>query len=141
MGAKTALIYDDGDTRISCTNISTVGRAVSAIIQKPAETANKYLYISSFTVSPNEILASLENATEEKWVVNKAKTAEAERVGRESMVKGDFSGIRSLLARLMFGADTCGNFEQEPTLANKLMDLPVESLDETCKAVIEGKLP
>lgn len=138
---KTALIYDGGNTRLSCTNIGTIGKAVAAIIQKPAETANKFLYISSFTVSPNEILASLEKATGEKWTVNEANTDEAAREGKEKMAKGDFSGVRSVLAKLMFGGDTGGNFENEPTLANKLLDLPHESLDETTQAVVEGKLP
>ena len=141
IGTKTALIYDDGNTRLSCTNISTVGKAVSAILEKPAETANKFLFVSSFTVSPNEILASLEKVTGEKWTVNKASTSEAEKEGKEKLSKGDFSGIRALLARLMFGGDTGGNFENEPTLSNELLGLPHESLDQTCKAVVEGKLP
>jgi hypothetical protein len=135
-----ALIYDDGNTRISCTNIGTIGEAIGSVLRKPAETANKYLFISSFTVSPNEILASLEKATGKKWIINKASTAEAEREGKEKLAKGDFSGIRSLLARLMFGGDTGGNFEKEPTLANKLLGLPHESLDETCKAAVDGNL-
>jgi len=139
--SKTALIYDGGNGRLSCTNMGTIGLAVGAILRKPAETANKYLFISSFTVSPNEILASLEKATGEKWTVNEASTVDAERDGKEKMAKGDFSGIRSLLGRLMFGGDTGANFENEPTLANKLLDLPHESLDETTKAVVDGKLP
>lgn len=99
------------------------------------------MFVTSFTVSPNEIVASLEKATGEKWTVNEASTAEAEQDGKEKMAKGDFSGVLSLLARLMFGSDTGGNFDNEPTLANKLLELPPESLDETVKAVVEGKLP
>ena len=136
----TALIYDDGDTYLSCTNIGTIGAAVGAILHNPAETANRYLFISSFTVSPNEILASLEKVTATKWTVNKSSTVDAESVGREKMANGDFSGIRSLLARLMFAGDTGGNFEKELKLANKLLGMPEESLDATCKAVVDGKL-
>lgn len=86
-------------------------------------------------------MASLEKATGEKWTVNKASTAEAERDGKEKMAKGDFSGIRSVLARLMFGGGTGGNFDKESDLANKLLDLPHETLDEVTKAVVDGKLP
>ncbi|EXJ87196.1 hypothetical protein A1O3_04155 [Capronia epimyces CBS 606.96] len=135
----TALIYDDGNVRISYTNLDTIGEAVGAILRKPAETANKYLSVSSFTLSLNDILASLEAATETKWTVNHASTADAEREGKEKLAKGDFTGVRTLLARLMYGGDTGANFEKEPTFANQLLELPQESLDATVKAIVAGQ--
>ncbi|EXJ66776.1 uncharacterized protein A1O5_09971 [Cladophialophora psammophila CBS 110553] len=132
----TALIYNDGDTRVSHSNLDTIGEAVCAILRKPHETANKYLFISSFTVSQNEILASLEKTTATKWTVNRASTVDAERDGKEKLTNGDFSGVRLLLARLMYGGDTGADFEKAPALANKALGLPQESLDATIQAVV-----
>ena len=139
MKTHTALIYDDGDIRVSYTNLDAIGEAVGAILRKPHETANKYLFISSFTVSQNEILASLEKTTASKWTVNRASTVEAEREGKEKLTNGDFSGVRSLLARIMYGADMGGDFEKKPALANKALGLPRESLDATVHAVVHDQ--
>jgi hypothetical protein len=98
-----------------------------------------YLYISSFTVSQNEILASLEKATATKWTVDKGSTVDREREGKVKLANGDFSGVLLLLARLMYGGDAGTNFEEERTLANKLLGLPQESLDETVQAVVDGQ--
>jgi hypothetical protein len=62
----------------------------------------------------SEILTSLESATGEKLTVTEAVTVEAERVGKEKLTEGDWTGVQSLLAYLMFGPNTGGNFEKEP---------------------------
>jgi hypothetical protein len=41
----SATVWDTGDKRFSLTNEVTVGHAVVSTLQRPAETANKYLYI------------------------------------------------------------------------------------------------
>ncbi|KAK5216064.1 hypothetical protein LTR72_010940 [Exophiala xenobiotica] len=137
--AHTALIYDDGDIRSSYSNLATIGETVVAVLREPVQTANMYLYISSFTVSQNEILASLEKATATKWTVNKGSTVDREREGKVKLANGDFSGVLLLLARLMYGGDAGTNFEEERTLANKLLGLPQESLDATVQSVVDGQ--
>lgn len=133
---QTALVYDSGDQLFSATNIGTAAKAIESIIKKPATTSNQFIYISSFTLSQNDILRSLEKTTSSSWTVTKASTAEGERDGLEKLAKGDFSGIRGLLARLMYGGDTGGNFTKGAQgTANKLLGLPVESLDESIKTI------
>jgi hypothetical protein len=139
---NTALIYDSGDEGISATNMGTTAKAIESILNNPAATANKYVYISSFTVSQNDILRSLEKITGKTWTVNQADTKEGEQKGREKLAKGDFSGIRELLARLMYGGDTGGDFTSSPEgVANELLNLPNEDLDETIEAIIARKIP
>jgi len=136
---KTATIYDTGDDRISYTNIGPLGLAILSVFAKQAETANKYLYISTATVSQNEILTALEKATGEKWTINKVSTKEAGKIGAEKMAKGDFSGIVSLLHRHMYGGDTGRDFREK--LSNGLLGLPSESLGETERDTVAGKRP
>jgi len=140
--ANRALIYDFGDTRISATNIEATALALLGVLRDPAATANKYLYVASVTTSQNEILASLEKATEKTWEVTKASTAAAGLEGGAKLAKGDFTGIRPVLHRLMYGGDAGGNFEETPEgLANELLKLPKENLDDIIKDVLAGKIP
>jgi len=139
---NTALIYDSGDEGISVTNMGTTAKAIESILNNPTATVNKYIYITSFTVSQNDILKSLEKTTGKTWTVNKADTKEGEREGREKLAKGDFSGIRGLLARLMYGGDTGGNFTSNPEgVANELLNLSSEDLDKTIEAITLGEMP
>lgn len=136
----TALIYDTGDNKVSYTNMKAVGGAVVGVMKNPAETANKYLYIASATTSQNIILAALEKATGKDWTVTKASTAEARKEGGDKLAKGDFSGIRTLLHGVMYGNDTGGDFEKKG-LANKILGLPEETVDETIRDTVSGKIP
>jgi len=136
----TAIIYDDGENKVSYSNMAAVGGAVVGIVKNPSETANKYLYIASATTSQNVILAALEKETGKKFTVTKASTAEARAEGGAKMAKGDFSGIRTLLHGVMYGNDVGGNFE-EHGLANKTLGLPEETVEETIKETVAGRIP
>jgi hypothetical protein len=56
-------IWDDGSKKLSVTNIDDISLAVSNIISKPDETANKTVYISSFKSLLNDLLAAHKEAT------------------------------------------------------------------------------
>jgi hypothetical protein len=133
-----AVIYDDGTQRFSSTTISSVGKAVAGILSKPAETANKGLYIASFTPNQNEILAALEDVTGKKWAVEKATSTEALQQGREKFGKGDMSGFLQLLLASILDPENGNNFEASATLSNGLLGLPKEDLKTVTKAVLEG---
>jgi hypothetical protein len=140
--SRTALIYGSGETKISYTSISAAGEAILGALQNPSATTNKYLYIASTTASQNYILASLEKATSKTWTVNKANTAEARKEGAEKLAQGDFSGIVPLLQGLMYGGDTEGDFEKTPGgLANKILGVPQENLDDLVRGTVQGKRP
>jgi len=138
----TATIYDSGDVAIGYTNLDAIALAVQRIFERPAETADKYLYIASVTASQNQLLASLEKATGKSWTVTKASSEEAGKIGAEKLAKGDFSGIKPLLSRLLYGGDPIADFRKQPGgLANDLLGLPKEDVDETVKDTLAGKRP
>jgi hypothetical protein len=68
LASHKALIYNTGCDTYSTTRLSSIGLAVknSLLPANTAATANRYVYISSFTVTQNQILASLEKATGSK---------------------------------------------------------------------------
>lgn len=75
------------------------------MLEHASETANKYVSINSFFVSQNEILAALENASGKKWDVTKTTNAEANRVSKEKLDRGDYSGVVPLIAALLFSGN------------------------------------
>jgi len=133
----TALIYDSGDTKFSTTNLATIGAAVAAILRKPEETANKHVYISSFTTSQNEVLAALEKVTGEKWTIEHSTAAEVTQTGQEKLAMGDFSGALDIIKGLLYGKDTGANLSVHHKLANDLLELPKETVEETVERIVK----
>jgi hypothetical protein len=140
---RTATIWDDGTVRFSATNIATVGLAVARALQRADQTANKYLYVASFTITQNELLAALQKATGgAEWTVTRTTLDEKVKFGQERLQQGDFwSALGPLiLAAGVYSADSGSNFEPYG-LSNELLDLPKEDLQESVeKAVAAGPI-
>lgn len=98
----TATIYGSGDAKTDVTLLSTIGKATGSVLEHAAETANKYVSINSFFVSQNEILAALEKTSGKKWETTEITIAEANKVGKEKLDQGDFSGTVLLIAGLAY---------------------------------------
>jgi hypothetical protein len=94
---QKAVIFNGGNTLWSTTTCSTIGIAVKNALLIPEQTANTYLYIDTFTVSQNQVLASLEKATGRKWQTTYVDAEEQKNEGLEKMAKGDFTGAMSLI--------------------------------------------
>ena len=59
-----ARVWDDGDTRVSCTTVSTSALAVVRVLEEKEETRDRYLYVAEMKKSQNEIIAFLEKTGE-----------------------------------------------------------------------------
>jgi hypothetical protein len=135
-------------------NVSTweqCGRAAAALLSLPELPADEadgattlarwrddVLYVSSFLVSQRDMLASLRRVTgtgEAEWTVKREGAAERWREGQEAMRKGDRKGfVRQMYSRVFYPGD--GDFGARRGLANEVLGLPVEDLDEaTAEAV------
>ncbi|KAK3172011.1 hypothetical protein OEA41_004095 [Lepraria neglecta] len=87
-----ATIFNHGNDTWSTSTLGTIGLAVKNAMLIPEKTANRYMYIDSFTVSQNQVLVSFEKATGKKWEVTHVDAEEMKKVGMEKMSNGDFSG-------------------------------------------------
>lgn len=77
-----ATIWDSGDEKFSTTTRATTAKAVGAVIANPKESANQFLYVSSFEITMNEFVASLKKATGvDDWDIEHVK-------GDEQMEQG-----------------------------------------------------
>jgi hypothetical protein len=101
--SNKAVIWDDGNTRFSSTTEADLGKAVVASLDHPAETANKFVYVSSVATTQNEILEALEKATSAKWDVTRVTTQEQLDTARELLGKGDASGAFTIVKGTCWG--------------------------------------
>lgn len=129
-------LFNGGKDKWSTTTMHTIGLAVKNALLIPEETANRYLFIDSFTVSQNQVLASFEKATGSKWTIEQVDAEEMKNSGLEKMSRGDFSGAMSLIRYINCVTGHGGNYAEYETTANKLLSLPKETLDEAVAKII-----
>lgn len=136
--AKTATIWDGGNTAFTLTNADQLGKSVLATLERPAETANKNLYVASAETTQNEILAALEEATASKWTVINTTTDQQVSQAMELLGKGDFSGAFALVRATSFAntPDLRANYAKDEKLSNDLLGLKLESVKETVARVV-----
>ena len=134
--ARKATIYGGGDTVFTTTTLPAVGAAVVGVLRKPEETANKYVFVSSARTTGNELLATLEKVSGEKWEVEHRSIEETIRAGQEKMGKGDYSGIVDLIVGSIYGLES-SDVTRDHELANGLLGLPEESLVDIVEKVLK----
>ncbi|TGO53132.1 hypothetical protein BCON_0129g00140 [Botryotinia convoluta] len=135
-----AIIYNEGKDAYSTTTTASIGTALKNALLHPDETANKYLFISSFHVSQNQILASLEKATDKEWDVTYVDAEEQKKIGMEKMEKGDFSGAMGLIRYINSVKGYGGDYAEYEDMSNELLGVQGEDLDEVVRGIVEGEL-
>ncbi|KAL4925277.1 aromatic alcohol reductase [Aspergillus undulatus] len=138
IASRSATIWDNGDKRFTLTNEKQLEDAVVSVLRHPEATANKYLYISSVETSQNEILAALESTTSSSWALQHTTTDAQVAEGSKKLQSGDFDGALQLVRAIPYGI-TPGlksNFAKDRVLANGLLGLREESVQETIQRVV-----
>ena len=137
--SKTATIYGPGTAPTNFTLLATTGLATAAILDKPAETANRYVFINSFRTTQNDILSALQTVTHQEWKVQHTTCEEQSRSGKEKLDKGEWSGI----GQAIMGASYSGgeyDFAEGRVLDNELLGLPMdEDLERTVERILRGE--
>ena len=132
-----ATIFNHGNDTWSTSTLATIGLAVKNAMLIPEKTANKYMFIDSFTVSQNQVLASFEKATGKKWEETHVDAEEEKKIGLEKMSKGDFSGAMSLIRYINCVDGHGGNYIQYRKSADNLLSLPKQTLDEVVAEILK----
>ena len=132
---RRADVLDDGNKKWSASTLSRVGEATARIILNLEETKNRMIYIQSFLVSQNEVIAAFERATGGgKFDV---RALEAKAYEKEKKVKaddGDKEAVEDLVWLLgALDADWTG----KEGFAMEMLGLEDEDLEETVKAIVE----
>lgn len=134
-----ATIFDGGDKPTALTYLSTVGAAIVATLQKPSETANKYLYIADYKATQNELLAAAEKATGKKFEVTEASSSDLYKESLDKFNQGDYSGIPGLLQSSIFGGEDIFDYIKNKGLDNEKLGLPKpQPLDVAVAQIVKG---
>ncbi|KAK9368097.1 hypothetical protein V1509DRAFT_639990 [Lipomyces kononenkoae] len=137
---RTATLYDDGTTKFDTTNIVSLGKVVSGILTVPDEFANRYAFVSEFTVSQNDILDALLKATKtdrKDWTIEHRTTADLRKSGFEKLAKGDFSGAIDLIGSALFQAGLGSDYSTIRKLDNALVGLEKGDLVDVTTNVVQ----
>lgn len=134
--SKSATIFGDGNDVWSTTTLAIIGLAVKNAMIVPEKTANQYIFIDSFTVSQNQVLAALEKATNTAWTATHVDAEKEKAIGLEKMGMGNFSGAMSLIRYINCVAGHGGDFMTYEKGAKALLELPKETLEEAIARVL-----
>ncbi|KAJ5105997.1 hypothetical protein NUU61_003344 [Penicillium alfredii] len=146
---KKLTLCDDGNTKINISTQTQCGRAVATILSLPvlpqdeddqsltvARWLNKQVFISSFLLSQKDMFESWKRVTGDQdsdWTIEYEPSSQRHQRGVERVKQGDFSKYPlTMYSRVLF-PNGGGNFESTHELANSLLGLPMEDLDEQTK--------
>ncbi|KAF2680815.1 NAD(P)-binding protein [Lentithecium fluviatile CBS 122367] len=147
---KKAVFFDDGKARINSSTLTQCGRAIAALLSlpitkedpsKPAieDWKNKGLYISSLLVSQRDILDSLNRVlgtSDSDWTITHENSKERTESALEEIKKGNFFAFAKALYTRVFYPNGDGDYESTRGVANELLGIEKEDLDECTKLVL-----
>lgn len=128
--ARTATIFDGGDIPFEATNLDQVGRAIAKSLKNHDLTKNQYVYVNNFTVTQNEVLRALEQATGESFEVSYGTVDGLWQDGAKQVKEGQPFGVLSMIAGAVYGKGGLANFSSTKGLWNEKLGLPQENLGE-----------
>jgi hypothetical protein len=146
---KKITFYDDGKTKLNVSTWEQCGRAVAALLslkehpedEKNQEISvsswkNKPLRISSFLISQQDMLESWNRVSgdkDEDWKIEHESSTDRYNRGLAMMKRGEMMGFQTALYARSLYPNGDGNFESKFELANEVLGLPKEDLDESTK--------
>ena len=137
---KSAKVWDSGTSTTTVTNLSTVGKAVVSILTTAeAQTRDRLVEIESFPVSQNAIIEALEEATGERWAVEKTTTEQQLAEAQESLEKGNLLPAFYIWVRAFIFSGRPGARLQNAKADSELLRLPREDLQETVEKIAKGE--
>ncbi|KAI9931457.1 hypothetical protein ASPWEDRAFT_37741 [Aspergillus wentii DTO 134E9] len=123
----------------SASNLDFIGRAVAQALAPSIapKTANKLLYVRSFTVSQDALLAEVERITGKEWKVETISFEELTKDAREKLKNNDFSRVGALIQDVIFDSATGNDWDIRGVTSNELLELPdKEDLEATLRRVL-----
>ncbi|KAH7110930.1 hypothetical protein EDB81DRAFT_830981 [Dactylonectria macrodidyma] len=132
---ESATIFDSGNEPFTAMTIQSIGKPVVASLDKFDETKNRYIGISSLTVTQNEVLAAFEKQLGRPWNVTRKDTKEVLAEAKQKMAKGDFKGgyVGFMIAQMF--EDNAGRAAVDGR-DNLILGTPQETLEDLVKLIL-----
>ena len=120
----------------------TIGHTLAtSLLKKRPETKNKYHFISSFSVSMNDILAAFEKATGGKWDVKHVDSDEMIKEGKRKISEGDVGGGSGILAFAVNVVEGSGKGDDalEGVEANEILGVKQEDVNDAVRKLVTSE--
>lgn len=134
------VIYDDGETVFSSTNVSTVADGIVGILNHPEETKNRPVYIKDVDTTQNQLLALAKKAAPEKpWAPVHVKLDDVTAAADARLAQGllDLETFAPYIFRSVFDASYGGRFEKTDNELLGIKGKTEEELFEIVKAAVK----
>ncbi|PNY23219.1 Uncharacterized protein TCAP_06831 [Tolypocladium capitatum] len=149
---KKVTFIDDGNTRINTSTWEQCGHAIKNFLSLKelpdnehdtspsiSQWRNKPLYISSFVASQRDMLDSVHRvagSTDADWKIEREGSTARYQRGLGLLKQGSQLGFSICLYTRTFYPNGDGNFEAKYGLANDVLGLPKENIDDATKRAI-----
>jgi len=134
--------WDNGTVPYSVTNMTTVGKAIVNLFSSAdrlGATANKYVFISSHTITQNRLFDAVRKATAGvEWLVEYVNSKAAAAKAKEELAKGNSADAVSVLIKYVTFAEGVGDLgDFRKVVSNDLLGLEREDFEADVKKVVE----
>ncbi|KAH8812110.1 NmrA-like family protein [Xylogone sp. PMI_703] len=135
-----ATVFDSGDRRVDWTNVTTIGRAIASVLKHLEVTRNQQVFINSFQLTQNQVVAAIERLLGKKLDISRASAIELTEKGRLTMAQGDWeNGYYNSATGSTYAPWGFCDFGGRPVRWNAVLELPKEDLDVTLTQVLQNK--
>ncbi|CAJ2513160.1 Uu.00g012790.m01.CDS01 [Anthostomella pinea] len=128
---RKATLLGDGTGKISLTTMADVGRLLIAVLLHPEASDNRALKVSSYTTTPNEILAEFERQTGSKWDVSYTPLGDLRGLENNAWQEGSPVATVFTLRRIWTEGSTLYEKTDNAALGMAKMDTLEMSVQET----------
>lgn len=139
LAKRKAMIYDNGDQAFSASTVALIGCAVARTLLQPEAPQNRYIYVSSFTTTQNEILSILEKYSNGHWEVTRVNSkSKIEEARKEIEAGGDVAAAsRILIMAIQYTAGNGADFSGRDS--NKALALQKENMEDILKGLLKAE--
>lgn len=133
-------IFDGGDRPFSLTTLASVALAVVGVLNHPAETKNRAVFIHDIITTQNKMLEIAQKHTPgEKWEPVHVKISDVQKVSYDGLAKGDYSmnTMAGFLFVSIFGEGYGGLFDK---VDNELLGVPGNKTEADIEAILKPLL-
>jgi hypothetical protein len=149
---REVTLSSGGNAKFSTTLLATVGIAMARLFALPITASspttttlssynNKFIYISSFAISQQDIFEAtlrVTNTKREEWTITDVDAQEWMEEGKEMLARGEMMGMLKLIYGPHFRGGMGGLFTDE-MLSNEVLGLPNGDLDAEIKRALAEK--
>ncbi|KAF2161394.1 hypothetical protein M409DRAFT_28128 [Zasmidium cellare ATCC 36951] len=139
---QKAVIFDGGDKEFEATTLKQVALTVAAVLSPEcqAATANRYVYVNSFTLTQNQVLAALEKTTADKFEVKHESVGDWHREAIEAVERDPKSrvGMSKMFVANIYNVGGLNQYSKySGGLWNDRLGLPKPGLQEVVDSFVK----